>query len=167
MKKTKWVILFLALVICVAVFANWELLRGKFSGQQSTGGGVLVSDQGQTGSYFENARYTRQKTRDEAISVLNSVIGNAEADEDAKKAAAENINGYAVAAERENKIENLIASKGFSDCVAFVGNDNVSVVVKVSSGGLSAAEASQITDIVVSETGFRTDVIKIIEMNES
>ena len=50
--------------------------------------------------------------------------------------------------------------------MAFVGEDNASVVVKVGGEGLTSAEASQITDIVVSETGFKTDVIKIIEMTE-
>lgn len=168
MKKIKWVLLFLALVICAAVYINWgNISKGVADGTGIDVSKVFVSEDPGSGSYFENARYTRQKTRDEAISVLNTVINNQNADEEAKKTASDNINNYAVSSEKESKIENLVASKGFEECVAFVGTDNASVVVKIGEEGLSSAQASQITDIIVSETGFKTDVIKIIEMNQS
>ena len=167
-KKLKWAILFLAVAVCIAVYANWDWIQKSFRGESGIDTGkIFVSDNPGTASYFENARYTRQKTRDEAISVLNSILSNVNADEEAKKAASEDINNYAVSSEKESKIENLVASKGFTDCVAFVGEDNASLVVKVDERGLSSAQASQITDIIVSETGFKTDVIKIIEMTES
>ena len=60
-------------------------------------------------------------------------------------------------------LENIIMAKGFTDCIAYVGADNVSIVVE--SQGLEPHEAAQIMDIVASETKFSTDVIKIIEIS--
>ena len=79
-------------------------------------------------------------------------------------AASEDISGYAKRAEMETSIENQIKAKGFEECIVFLGADNASIVVKTE--GLEPAEAAQITDIVVAETGFSAAVVKIIELSQ-
>ena len=170
MKKAKWAILGLTFVLTVAVFINWRYMNEN-SGvpanseikeddyyKKILGEALYVSE---NSTYFENARYTRQKSRDEAVSVLNTLISNASADSDSKKLAAETIADYAKITEKEQVIENLIKSKGFDDCIVFLGHDNASVVVETL--GLEGYEAAQILDLVAGETGFSVNVIKIIE----
>ena len=59
----------------------------------------------------------------------------------------------------------LFRSKGYTDCVAFMGDDSVSVVVSTESGQLSAEDVAKITDITMNETGFPASGIKIMPAN--
>ena len=93
-----------------------------------------------TGSdYFASARLTRQQARDNAISLLQE------------------------AAEQENADQAV--AKGYADCVAFMGDESVSVVVSTKSGDLTAEDVAKITDITMTETGFPAGNIKIMAAN--
>ena len=173
MKKSRWIILGLTLVISVAVYVNWWFVNegnGVFTVAEGEDYDEYEKVLGQStyvnaeaDSYFENARYLRKKNRDDAVTVLNQLISNEDADDAAKKAAAVAVTDYAKATEIESTLENLIMAKGFDDCIVYLGTDNVSIVV--ATDGLEAHEAAQIMDIAVSETKFSTDVIKIIEIS--
>ena len=45
----------------------------------------------------------------------------------------------------EAQIENLVTAKGYTDCVAFIGDESVSVVVSAREGGLTDADVAKIT----------------------
>ena len=62
----------------------------------------------------------------------------------------------------EAQIENLVIAKGYTDCVAFISEGGVSVVVSAVEGGLQDADAARITEIVMDETGVPASQIKII-----
>ena len=62
----------------------------------------------------------------------------------------------------EAQIENLVMAKGYTDCVAFIGDDSISVVVSAPEAGLGESDTARITDIVMSETNFTVEQIKII-----
>ena len=64
----------------------------------------------------------------------------------------------------EAQIENLVTAKGYTDCVAFMGDGAVSVVVEAE-GGLQAEDVAKITEIVLSETDYTTDQITVLEAN--
>ena len=66
---------------------------------------------------------------------------------------------------KEAQIENLVTAKGYTDCVAFMGDESVSVVVSTKSGELTAEDVAKITDITVTETGFSANGIKIMAAN--
>ena len=63
----------------------------------------------------------------------------------------------------EAQIENLVTAKGYTDCVAFIGDESVSVVVSAREGGLTDADVAKITEIVTDETGMEASQVKIIE----
>ena len=63
----------------------------------------------------------------------------------------------------EAQIENLVTAKGYTDCVAFIGDESVSVVVSAGEGGLTDADVAKITEIVTDETGMEASQVKIIE----
>ena len=56
-----------------------------------------------------------------------------------------------------------MTAKGYTDCVAFIGDVSVSVVVSAREGGLTDADVAKITEIVTDETGMEASQVKIIE----
>ena len=69
--------------------------------------------------------------------------------------------GYAIA---ETQIENLVTAKGYAECVAFMGDDSISVVVSTGTeDALQAEDVARIKDIVLTETDYSADQIKILE----
>ncbi len=111
-------------------------------------------------SYFATSLINRQRARDEAMAVLQSVVDSESADADAKGRALGEIEQIAADMKNESNIETLIASKGFEKCVAVVSGGNVSVIVKGQE--LLDTQISQINEIVFEQTGILPENIKII-----
>ena len=65
----------------------------------------------------------------------------------------------------EAQIENLVTAKGYTDCVAFIGEDAISLAVAAPDGGLTQADTARIVDVVQQTAAFTTDQIKIIEVD--
>lgn len=161
------------LVIAAAIVINFAVLskgdEDGFKYDQSAGmNGDISSTQPPSDdasenvdSYFSSVQITRQRTRDEAIEVLQSVVDNQSSTETAKNEALAEINKLATVMETESNIETLIVAKGFEECVAVISGENASVVVK--SDGLVASEISQINEIVYQQAGILPVNITIIE----
>lgn len=119
-----------------------------------------------TGSdYFASARLTRQQARDSAISLLQEAAEQENADAAVANEASEGIQVLAAYTLQEAQIENLVTAKGYQDCVAFLGEDGVSVVVAADTGELTAEDVAKITDIAMSETGLPAGSVKIMAAN--
>ena len=58
----------------------------------------------------------------------------------------------------------MVTAKGYSDCITFMGDDSVSVVV-ADADGLDATDVARIMDIVLNETNYTADQVKIMESN--
>ena len=86
-------------------------------------------------------------------------------DEAAATEASEGIQVLAAYTLQEAQIENLVTAKGYKDCVAFMGENGVSIVVSTESGELTATDVAKITDIAISETGLSAGGIKIMATN--
>lgn len=112
-------------------------------------------------SYFSSVQVSRQRTRDEAIEVLQAVVDNQSSTETAKNEALAEINKLATVMATEANIETLVVAKGFEECVAVISGESASIVVK--SEGLNVAQISQINEIVYSEAGISPVNITIIE----
>lgn len=183
--KRNAVVATVVLFVCVAVYLNWNyqndgttdvgktlgeaaLVDGRnndplVDGVQSSGeaGGQIASS---AEAYFADARLNRQQARDSALSILRQTVDSPDADQTTKNqagAAIQTMAGYAVT---EAQIENLVVAKGYADCVAFIGEDSVSVVVQTSEGELTAVDTARITDIAVQETGMSAECIRIIDV---
>ena len=79
--------------------------------------------------------------------------------------AAQSIQTLAAYTLAEAQIENMITAKGYTDCVVFMADDGVSVVVSAGEDGLQTEDIAKITDIVKQETELTADCIKILEVN--
>lgn len=189
--KRNAVVAAIVLFVCVAVYLNWsygqkDALTSGAAGSNDTktlgeaelvgGDGAVdvTSDPAQADApaeiietnYFDAARLSRQEARDEALSILQSTVDDPNADAETIAAASESITAMASATTTESEIENLVAAKGYADCVAYIGDNSVSVVVSAPEGGLQAADVAKITDIVMGQTSFAADQVKIIDAEQ-
>lgn len=173
--KRNFIIAGAVLLIAAAIIVNFAVFSGKdsdggFDYDQSAGVNDNLTSSGDstTGAqddsadtYFSSVQISRQRTRDEAIEVLQSVVDNQSSTETAKNEALAEINKLANVMEDESNIETLVVAKGFEECVAVISGDKISVVVK--SDGLLASEISQINEIVYQQAGILPVNITIIE----
>lgn len=116
-----------------------------------------------SGDYFAAARLTRQQARDSALSLLRQAQDVEGADAASASETVRSIQTLAACTVAEAQIENMITAKGYADCVVFLGDDSASVVVSALTDGLQTEDIAKITDIVVAETGFGADRIRIVE----
>ena len=164
------------LLVCAAIFLNGRYAENveetdKILGQSTLvdsvegGDAAEVSAEALPGDYFATARLTRQQARDSALSLLQEASGSAEVDEQAASEAAQSIQTLAAYTLSEAQIESMITAKGYADCVVFMADDSVSVVVSAGEDGLQTEDIARITDIVKQETELSADRIKILEVN--
>lgn len=100
--------------------------------------------------FFDEYRLEREKTRSENIETLQSITASAAEDEsDSSEKAKAEIVDLVKLSEQELLLENLIKSKGFKDCLVFIHNGYVNVLVD--SAELTQAQAVQIRDAIASE----------------
>lgn len=111
------------------------------------------------GNYFDTARSTRTKAREEAVRTLEDTLGGATATAEQKAAAQKQATAVAENILKESNIENLITAKGFADCVAFIEEGSCTVVV--ASGELKPQQSLQIMEIVMGQTGLPAKNVQI------
>jgi stage III sporulation protein AH len=159
-------------LIGAAVLLNWVLFSGantddgydgydKPSGNVSDSlnpGGNDTTDADAT--YFSATQVSRQKARDEALEVLQSVVDNPDSSEAIKTEALAGISAIAEEIQKEAKIESLITAKGFEQCVAVLNGDTASIIVKAET--LQPAQLAQINTIVYEQTGILPTGITVI-----
>lgn len=135
---------------------------GLSGGTDGTEGADAMSDEDGWSDYFASARLTRQQARDSAISLLQEAAEQKDADQVTANEASEGIQVLAAYTLKESQIENLVTAKGYQDCVAFMGDDSVSVVVSNGKGELSGEDVARIADIAMAETGLPASGVKIM-----
>ena len=188
--KRNAVVAAIALFVCAAVYLNWsydqQAQAGKTLGQSTMVGGQsqdpLLSQEtdasaGDTstaapaqettepgsagGDYFAAARLNRQQ----ALSLLQDAAGREDADQTVKDQVNTAIQTMADYTVTEAQIENLVLAKGYADCVAFIGEDSLSLAVAAPESGLTEADTAKLVDVVNQSAGFTADQIKIIQVN--
>lgn len=112
-------------------------------------------------NFFSNYRDDRTTTRAEEILCLDAIINNSTSEEAVANATKEKADLIAKM-EMILELENQIKAKGFDDVVVSALSSNISIMVK--SEGLTSNEVSQIVDIVLTNTNYLFDNIKISEI---
>ena len=179
--KTIWkrraVIAGVLVLVAAAVYLNWRYSDSVAESGKVLGESTLVSGQEQVSGeeptaetapaendYFATARLSRKQARDSAISMLQEAEVDENADEATLNEASQTLQVLAAYTVAESQIESLVTAKGYADCVAFMGPESISVVVSAPEG-LDTADVARIKDIVISETDFTPEQIKIVEAN--
>ena len=114
--------------------------------------------------YFEQARLTRSKTRDEALDTMQQALKNAELSETEKTAVTQTLTNTINSITVESDIENMVKAKGFADCVAFIEGEKINLAVKTGSEGLDKSEVAQLRDIILGKMETEAKNISIVEV---
>ena len=154
----------IVLFVCGAVYLNWSYSQDTAAGK-NLGQAALVgqTDPLQSQEDQDAAAQDGEAAQDGATQEGQEAAEDDKADQAAVDEANAAIQTMADATVTEAQIENLITAKGYADCVAFLGEDSISVVVSAMENGMTDADAARIGEIVKEQTGLNADQIKIIE----
>ncbi len=125
---------------------------------------LVSTTQTDSDKYFQQARLSRQKTRDEALDTLQKALKNAKLTDTEKKEATEKLAQIIQDMTSETDIENMVKAKGFTDCVASINDGKISVAVQPVSGELSKSDVAKVRDIVLSKTTISSQNIVVVEV---
>ena len=170
-------------LICAGVYLNWnanqnhlidltqtlneQQILGETAQQTSLSASdaVVLEETGdQLADYFAQIRLSRQESRDGAVELLQETMAYEDGSESAEEASA-SLNHIVSSALAESQIESLVIAKGFKDCVAYMGDDSISVAVSAPDEGLAEEDVALISDIVTAQTEYQLSDIRIIEVN--
>lgn len=125
---------------------------------------VSVSQDAGT-EFFEEARLARSKARDEALEALNDALKDTTVSEEEKKALTDKLSTQVNNITLETKLETLIKSKGFADCVVNLEGKKANVTVMTENDALTAEEVARIRDALMGQcTGLDAQDITIVEV---
>lgn len=166
------------LVVCAGIYMNW-----MYSNSQSVSnltdtldaekvlsdtGLVLdgVSLDAQTGNtmtdYFAAVRLSRQEARDSAVNLLQEAMSYGDEASNAQTGA--KLEEIVQTALTEAQIESLVIAKGYTDCVAYMSDEGISVAVASPEGGMEQDDVAVIADIVITQTGLTLEKIRVVEV---
>ena len=112
--------------------------------------------------YFAAVRLSRQEARDRAVTLLQEAMAYGDQEQIAQtNAQLEQIIQSALC---EAQIESLVIAKGYRDCVAYMTEDGISVAVASPEGGMQQSDVAIIADIVVSQSDFTIQDIRVVEV---
>lgn len=167
--------------VCAGIYINW-LYAGEESTQTLTAtldAEKVMSDDLSLGedmtaimtgeelnttaeNYFAAVRLSRQQARDNAINLLQEAAAYSDNSKAAESAA--DLEDIVQTALSEAQIESLIIAKGYEDCVAYMTKDGISVAVSAPEGGLQQQDVAIIADVVMSQSAYKLDTIRVVEV---
>ena len=162
--------------VCGGIYLNWLYTEDQATGNFSDtlNADKLLSDdltvmgtEGEVDAavststdYFAAVRLSRQQVRDSAVTTLQEAMAYSDKDSQAGSQLDDGVQ----TALQEAQIESLVIAKGYADCVAYIGEDGISVAVASPEGGLKDADVALIADIVMSASNFSLPDIRVVEV---
>ena len=112
--------------------------------------------------YFAAVRLSRQQARDSAVNLLQEAMAYSDQTKAAESSA--ELEDIVQPALTEAQIESLVIAKGYTDCVAYMSSEGISVAVSAPEQGLQAEDVGVIADIVMTQSEYTLDEIRIVEV---
>lgn len=168
------------LTVCGGIYANWSagqqaleatdltktLNEEKLMNQDvlvMAEGEEVLHNTGEIGDYFAAVRLSRQQARDSAVTVLQEAMAYQNVD-GAPEASSEEIEELVETALCESQIESLVIAKGYQDCVAYIGQDGISVAVAAPEGGMKPEDIAVVADVILSQSDYKMEDIRVVEV---
>ena len=168
----------LLVTVCAGIYVNWiyteeeavlELTQTLDEEKILSEDMLVMADEMETetvnttaSDYFAAVRLSRQEARDSAVTMLQEAMAYGESAEDTGANA--QLEGIVQMALCEAQIESLVIAKGYTDCVAYIADDGISVAVAAPEGGLQQEDVAVIADIVVNQSEYTMDQIRVVEV---
>lgn len=168
--------------VCAGIYLNWMYTEGSelvslsdtLDGEKILDDTLLVmstEDAQLTASadlqytdtaadYFAAVRLSRQEARDSAVNLLQEAM----AYDTAAEQSSQELEELVAVALSEAQIESLVIAKGYSDCVAYMSSDGISVAVAAPETGLQQTDVAVITDIILTQSDYEVEDIRIVEV---
>ncbi len=192
--KKQVTFLSLLLALAVAVFLNWQYATGDSEFRlaedeaiateltvypienananatdnddtKNYGDAQLVNLSKEEGmEYFEEARLSREKARDEALEKMQKALKDAELSDEEKAVLTETLSQTISNITIEDEIESLAKAKGFLECIVYLDGDEADMAVMTKNSSLTKEEVMQLRDIIISKTDIEAKNIKIVEV---
>ncbi len=163
----------LLLAVCGGIYVNWLFgedqavtdLTDTLDEDKLLGSDLVMGDgtaEDTQSSYFAAVRLSRQQARDSAVSLLQeAMVYGSDVEAAQTNAQLEQIVQTALC---EAQIESLVIAKGYADCVAYIGENGISVAVAAPEGGMKQADVAVIADIILSQSDFTMQEIYVVEV---
>lgn len=181
MKKWKKNLIAVALLatVCGGIFVNWYYTKDKtamnltdtLNEEKILSADMLVMSDGNitdaeatntTNDYFAAVRLSRQEARDNAVTLLQEAMAYSDDTQSAQSNA--QLEEIVQTALCEAQIESLIIAKGYTDCVAYISSEGISVAVASPEGGLQQTDVAAIADVVLTQSEYKMDDIRVVEV---
>ena len=169
----------LLVTVCVGIYANWSYTKDQetmdfadtlneeklLSEDMLVMAGPESSDALETTAtdYFAAVRLSRQEARDSAVTMLQEAMAYTD-DVSEMESSSDTLDGIVQTALCEAQIESLVVAKGYADCVAYIGEDGISVAVAAPEGGLQQTDVAVIADIVMNQSDYSMEHIRVVEV---
>lgn len=140
------------------IMSDSMLVMGEVSELTEEGGALSTTAL----DYFAAVRLSRQEARDSAVTLLQEAMAYETASDSSSAQELEEIIQVALC---EAQIESLIIAKGYADCVAYMSDEGISVAVAVPENGLQQTDVALITDIILTQSDYELDEIRIVEVH--
>ncbi|WP_317317924.1 SpoIIIAH-like family protein [Gemmiger formicilis] len=146
--------------------ADTQMMSAEETANKNYGEAQLVSVNKDSGTeFFESARLTRSKARDEALDTLKKSLKDTKLTSEEKEQLMTQLSDRISNITLETKLETLIKSKGFTDCVVNLEGSKANVTVMTESDALTAEEVTRIRDALLSQCkGLTAQDITIVEV---
>lgn len=169
----------LVVTVCIGIYANWSYTQAQetmdltetLNEEKLMSEDMLVmadadtveENQSTATDYFAAVRLSRQEARDGAVTMLQEAMAYA-GDDETVASSNDTLDHLVQTALCEAQIESLVVAKGYTDCVAYIGEDGISVAVAAPENGLMQDDVAVIADIVMAQSDFSLDKIRVVEV---
>ncbi len=155
-------------VVCAGIYVNWVYSEDKAAvnltdtlDADKLADDTLVSADNTATDYFAAVRLSRQQARDSAVSLLQEAMSYDDMEASQQN---EKLEAIVQTALTEAQIESLVIAKGYADCVAYIGENGISVAVASPEGGLQQQDVAVIADVVLSQSDFEMTDIHVVDV---
>ena len=166
--------------VCAGIYVNWLYTGGQtakdltdtLDSQKVMSDDLLIlgDNMVQVGGdsldtmtdYFAAVRLSRQQARDSAVTLLQEAMSYGDGNE--VNTSSQQLEQIIQTALCEAQIESLVIAKGYTDCVAYMSDEGISVAVASPEGGLQEQDVALIADIVMTQSELNMGQIRVVEV---
>ncbi len=173
LKKRQLALSVMIVALAAAVFANWYYTKPKstpVSGPegvtapvQSTQDSARSVDSASVSGasdYFSAVRLQRDTARDAAKRNVQEVMAHLDEQGESGERARQTLDEITGNIKLESDVEALVSAKTGTDCVAVINGDAIQIIVP--KDVIDETLALRISDIILDNTGIKSDNIKIV-----
>lgn len=161
--------------VCGGIYINWlysedqatmdltdtldaeKLLSSDMLVMSEDGNVSLEGPSNTVEDYFAAVRLSRQEARDSALTLIQEAMSYDETNNSNIQ-----LEQIVQTALTEAQIESLVIAKGYTDCVAYISSEGISVAVAAPEGGMDQEDVAVIADIILSQSEFELEDIRVI-----